>query len=368
MLLFRTEYWCQSRLIWDASRWKVISDQLKMVANWLHLSRLLPRRIFETHNRVLDLQIALETTQSEVRTLSLDLDTSINHLFEQMHELTAVQFELRAKASSKSRRGPDPAEPYLAADPKPFTQILAEAKVEFPRVYSLWKQRLQATKEAFVKTKVGNAAHVADPRSRLFRSLVEMYAAGRVLDVGCGVFGRPYYLTSYPAELISGLEPLAPFEAPDFELVQGISEYVPWRDESFSTVISASSLDHCMSLERSLAEMRRVLRPGGRLLLWIDSVPGAARYTPNEPRFEPADQYHLFHFDTVWFEPMLTEHLQIVDRIELRKREFNRVMYVLTTLDSRSALQNKGGINAASAPNSPVTPSLIPPEVADPVG
>jgi SAM-dependent methyltransferase len=330
MSIIRNEPWHLPRPMWDASRWKKISDQMQMIPNWLRLSRLLPRRIFETHNHVVDLQGALEVTQSQLSTLSLDLGTSIDHLFEQMHELTAVQFELRAKASSKSSlRVPYPAERYLPADPKSFAQILAQAEINFSRVYSLWKQRLHATKKAFAETKVGNAAHAADPRSRLFRSLVETHAIGRVLDVGCGVFGRPYYLTSYPAELISGLDPLDPFQPPDFEFVQGVSEYLPWRDESFSTIISATSLDHCMSLDRSLAEMRRVLRPAGRLLLWIDSVPGAVPYMPNEPKFEPADQYHLFHFDTVWFEPMLVANFEIVDRMELRNRQFNRVMYVL---------------------------------------
>jgi SAM-dependent methyltransferase len=319
-----------------------ISNKLKTVANWLHLSRLLPRRIFETHDRVLALDTVLQTTRLELRNLSIHFDASMDCLFEQMHELAAVQFELRAKESSTlSGEVPVPAERYCPADPKPFAQILAEAEAKFPRVYPLWKQRLHATKEAFVKTKVGNAAHAADPRSRLFRSLVEMHATGRVLDVGCGVFGRPYYLMSYPAKLISGLEPLAPFEAPDFELVQGISEQLPWPNESFSTVISATSLDHCMSLDRSLAEMRRVLRPGGKLLLWIDSIAGAPRYTPNQSKFEPADQYHLFHFDTVWFDPMLTEHFQMVDRIELRNRQFNRIMYVLKMLDSRLEVQRK---------------------------
>jgi len=329
---------------------KAISDQLKTIANWLHLSRLLPRRIFETYDRMLE----LERTQSELKNLAIHLDTSIDHLFEQMHELAAGQFEWRAQASPNlSQWVPHPAERYRPADPKPFAQILAQAEAEFPRVYPLWKERLDATKEAFVRTKVGNAAHAADPRSRLFRSLVEVHTTGRVLDVGCGVFGRPYYLMSYPAELISGLEPLASFEMPDFELVRGISEYMPSRDESFSTIISATSLDHCMSLDRSLAEMRRVLRPGGKLLLWVDSVPGAAQYTPNEPKFESVDQYHLFHFDTAWFEPMLTERLQMVERVELRKREFNRVMYVHTTLNSRSALQHKRGVNLTDARKTP---------------
>jgi SAM-dependent methyltransferase len=289
-----------------------------------------------------------------LRNLAIHLNTGIDHLFEQMHELAALHFEWRAKASlNLSQWVPHPAEHYRPAAPEPFAEILVQAEAEFPRVYPLWKERLDATKEAFVRTKVGNAAHSADPRSRLFRSLVEMHAAGRVLDVACGVFGRPYYLMSYPAGLISGLEPLASFETPDFELVRAISEYLPWRDESFSTIISATSLDHCMSLDRSLAEMRRVLRPGGKLLLWIDSVPGAPRYTPNGPKFESADQYHLFHFDTVWFEPMLTEHLKMIERVELRNREFNRVMYVLTTPHSRAPLQRRRGVDSNDALKNP---------------
>src|SRR5207249_4842767 len=91
-------------------------EQLKAIAhqvkNWFHLSRLLPRRIFETHERVLELGRA----QSELRKLAIHLDTSIGHLFEQMHELAAVQFEWRAKASSNfSQWMPHPAERYLQA-------------------------------------------------------------------------------------------------------------------------------------------------------------------------------------------------------------------------------------------------------------
>jgi hypothetical protein len=133
---------------------KVIPDQFKTIANWLHLSRLLPRRIFETHNRVLAIQIALETTQSELRSLSIHLETGIDHLFEQMHELTALQFESHARGSSNQLQWvPHPAECYRRANPKSFAQILADAEHEFPRVYLLWKQRLEATRRAFLKTK-----------------------------------------------------------------------------------------------------------------------------------------------------------------------------------------------------------------------
>ncbi len=117
--------------------------------------------------------------------------------------------------------------------------------------------------------------------------------------------------------------------APEFEFVRGISEYLPWPDGSFSTVISATSLDHCLSLNRSLAELERVLRPGGRFLLWIASVPGSPPYEPEDPAFVPADQFHLFHFDVSWFEPAINQVFETVDRVELRKPQFSEIMYCL---------------------------------------
>jgi SAM-dependent methyltransferase len=261
----------------------------------------------------------LETVQSESRNILNHVNTSVhtrlnvleneklNNLSHQLHELAAAQFELRTLAKSNQRSWVANAqERYASAKRRPFKFYLARAQRKFPRAYPLWKERLDAMQAAFLLTKVGNASRVADAHSRVFRSFFELHADGRVLDVGCGVFGRPYYLSSYPAELISGLDPLAPVTPPDFEFVRGISEYLPWRTGAFSTVVSATALDHSLSLEHSIAEIWRVLRPKGRFLLWIDSVPGAPRYDANNPSAS-ADRFHLFHFDVEWFEPMI-EH------------------------------------------------------------
>jgi SAM-dependent methyltransferase len=289
----------------------------------------------------------LGRVQSEIKNLVLHNITSVHTrlntleneklvgLNEQILEVTARLLEQTALVTAGERvnwtaqRG----ERYKPAKQKPLDYWLAKASKEFPKTYPLWHERLLATQDAFRQTKVGNAAHAGDPRSRIFRSLVETNAIGRVLDVGCGVFGRPYYLVSYPAELISGIDPLAPVQTPDFEFVQGVSEFLPWPDASFSTVISATSLDHCLSLEKSLAELRRVLRPGGRLLLWIDSVPGSPSYQPESDSFQPADQFHLFHFDVAWLEPELDRCWEILDRIELRRTGFTQVIYSLTLKD-----------------------------------
>ena len=145
------------------------------------------------------------------------------------------------------------------------------------------------------------------------------------------LFDRDFYLQAYPGELISGIDPLQPKQGVDFELVRGISEYLPWPDGSFSTVISATSLDHCLSLRRSLEEMIRVLCPNGTLLLWIGSKPGAPEYNPDDSDFIPADQFHLFHFDEQWFDPLLERTLEITHRFKFIKAGYSHIFYCLRT-------------------------------------
>ena len=94
-------------------------------------------------------------------------------------------------------------------------------------------------------------------------------ARGRTLDVGCGT-GRG--LTLYRPEVgVIGLDPAwdslgrARRRAPGVPLVQGSAEALPFRDRTFDTVIA--SLVFCSVAEpaRGLTEVKRVLRPDGRL-------------------------------------------------------------------------------------------------------
>ena len=59
-------------------------------------------------------------------------------------------------------------------------------------------------------------------------------------------------------------------------LVQGRAEAIPLRDETFDMVSMGFALRHVATLERAFAEYRRVLKPGGRLLLLEVSRPRSA--------------------------------------------------------------------------------------------
>jgi ubiquinone/menaquinone biosynthesis C-methylase UbiE len=104
--------------------------------------------------------------------------------------------------------------------------------------------------------------------ARWRRWLVEG-ARGRTLDLGCGT-GRNLSLYRPEARVI-GVDPAGPVlgrarrRAPGVPLVQGSAEALPFRSGVFDTVVSGLVFCSVPDAARGLAEVRRVLRPGGRL-------------------------------------------------------------------------------------------------------
>jgi ubiquinone/menaquinone biosynthesis C-methylase UbiE len=100
----------------------------------------------------------------------------------------------------------------------------------------------------------------------------------RILDVGCGtgVFATQI-LRRFPDTQVWGLDlsagmlaraqTRAPMTAGRLHLVQGDSERLPFADDSFDVVTCIHSFHHYPRQDRVVAEMHRVLRPGGRLFI-----------------------------------------------------------------------------------------------------
>jgi SAM-dependent methyltransferase len=218
--------------------------------------------------------------------------------------------------------------------PRPRPHVTFESatelvRAEFPQQFNGWHQRFLAVERAMASSVIGNAANAGDPYSLAFKSFVELHARGTILDVGCGPLGRPFYLSSFNAQRLHGLEPVVQHTSTDMHIVRGMGECLPWEDKSFDTVISATSIDHVLSLGRCLSEMARVLVSGGFLLIWVGSIPGAPRYEPTVATYASADAFHLFHIDKTWFEPLLLEHFAIEDRVVLWRQSHEHVFYSL---------------------------------------
>jgi demethylmenaquinone methyltransferase/2-methoxy-6-polyprenyl-1,4-benzoquinol methylase len=105
----------------------------------------------------------------------------------------------------------------------------------------------------------------------------------RVLDVGCG----PGLTTQAALRLVGstgsviGLDPSSGMlrearKGPCRNLVQGVGEELPFPDGAFDFVSMGYALRHVSDLQTAFREYRRVLRPGGIVLLLEISRPRSA--------------------------------------------------------------------------------------------
>lgn len=130
----------------------------------------------------------------------------------------------------------------------------------------------------------------------------EQYTAGkRVLDYGCGSgYGSSRIARS--AAQVTAVDVAADaiahagsqYAAPNLEfLTIDPARPLPFADQSFDTVLSFQVFEHVNDTARYLAQIRRVLVPGGRLVLVTPD-----RATRLLPLQKPWNRWHLKEYDS----------------------------------------------------------------------
>jgi SAM-dependent methyltransferase len=115
--------------------------------------------------------------------------------------------------------------------------------------------------------------------SDIYRKYIHMFnprltRGSKVIDIGCGPFGgicskiesvkEKVGLDTLKNEFGTLYKPIS-----DIKMVQGNSESIPYPDNYFDAVFCTNVLDHTINPEKSLKEMHRILKPGGKLYLHV---------------------------------------------------------------------------------------------------
>jgi SAM-dependent methyltransferase len=139
---------------------------------------------------------------------------------------------------------------------------------------------------------------VRDLRSGALFSALAQYCRGKVLDVG----GWDFYLTARKREV--QFESWTVFDLPDkvppaiddprVRFVGGDGCKLDFPDHSFDTVLSIQTLEHVFDPNQMFAELCRVLKPGGHLIVLAPAT-STLHMAP----------HHYYNFTIFWFAEAL---------------------------------------------------------------
>ncbi len=93
---------------------------------------------------------------------------------------------------------------------------------------------------------------------------------GVVLDIGVGPQKMPTHI-QYSDKVFTfiGVDPLIGEQPRDFNFIQALGEYLPFKDGFIDQVVFATSLDHFIDPVVALQEAKRVLKDDGEICIWI---------------------------------------------------------------------------------------------------
>lgn len=152
-----------------------------------------------------------------------------------------------------------------------------------------------------------------------YRFVSQFVRDAQVLDVGCGTGYGCHHLLGEGARRVDGIDysrkairyARSHYADPRLTYHEMNAEKLDFPDNHFDVVSSLENLEHLPHPERCLAEVRRVLRPDGLLVLG----------TPNKEISSPGlrcgiNPFHLIEFDYDMLDALLHQHFAEVTLFE----------------------------------------------------
>jgi len=128
-----------------------------------------------------------------------------------------------------------------------------------------------------------------------------------VLDIACGE-GYGSKLLSAKASKVYGvdIDPLAvqnattKYKAPNLSFIQGSADKIPLEDSSVDTVVSFETIEHHDKHEEMLNEIKRVLKPGGILIMSSPEKTGEVSF----------NEFHVKELSRTEFADLIGAHFK----------------------------------------------------------
>lgn len=174
-------------------------------------------------------------------------------------------------------------------------------------------EKAQAAEAAFWRTWRENVIYQHVSLDQFWQEVVEktggVLPGGKVLDVGCGPVSVLNFIRGEGMEPL-GLDPLGSVYAKEtliecrsgwkpMPIIALPAEKLPFIDESLDHLICFNVLDHVSDAPSVLREMRRILKKGGTLRVYVHTFAWWIK------KFLFFDRPHTYHWDHLEFSKLL---------------------------------------------------------------
>lgn len=129
-----------------------------------------------------------------------------------------------------------------------------------------------------------SAVHAQGKDLQRLATLLQPHSDAHLLDLGCGAGHASFAAAAVVKSVVSYdlsaqmltvvSQAAADKKLTNIEVKQGLAESLPFDDRSFDVVISRYSAHHWHDVGQALREVKRVLRPGGKVIFMDVVSPG----------------------------------------------------------------------------------------------
>ncbi len=157
------------------------------------------------------------------------------------------------------------------------------------------------------------------------RNILKRFTPGEALDAACGT-GRLSELLNSVGYKVTGIDqsPSMLSQArkirnKNIDFIEGNLTSIPLRDKSVDLAICGLALTHLLSLDKAVSELKRVLRPGGHIIIsdthpWLVMLGGQADFIDKTGNYDYVLNHIHWHSD--YFKTFQKLQLKVIECLE----------------------------------------------------